>query len=157
MATTAWMQPSIGIEPILLITCPARGQPSTSQGAAARGSLQVLRGGADTAGQAVVFAHWLHQQPPDRRPRRVLLFSDRHHSQRAAWAFQLAVGSSGTIVQPVAVDAAAPHVLIDLWAWSQLGPAWSDLLRLQLWRLTGSTGDWLAPYITARKRKACGL
>ena len=143
--------------PILLITCPATGQPSTSQLDAARGSLQVLRGGADTAGQAVVFAHWLHQQPPDRRPRMVLLFSDRHHFPRAAWAFQLAAGSSGTIVQPFAVDAAAPRLLIDPWAWSQLGPAWRDLLRLQLWRFTGSTGAWLAPDIAARKRKACGL
>lgn len=144
-------------EPILLITCPATGQPSASQRGAARGPLQVLRGGADTADQAVVFAHWLQQQPPGRRPRRVLLFSDRHHFPRAAWAFQLAAGSSGTIVQPFPVDAAAPRLLIDPWAWNQLGPAWRDLLRLQLWRFTGSTGDWLVPDMAARKRKACGL
>lgn len=36
-------------EPILLITCPATGQPSASQRDAARGPLQVLRGGFDTA------------------------------------------------------------------------------------------------------------
>ena len=144
-------------EPILLITCPATGQPSASQRDAARGPLQVVRDGADTAGQAVLFAHWLQQQSPARRPRRVLLFSDRHHFPRAAWAFQLAAGSSGTIVQSFAVDAAAPSLPIDSWTWSQLGPAWRDALRLQLWRATGRTGAWLAPEMAARKRQACGL
>lgn len=144
-------------EPILLITCPATGQPSASQRDAARGPLQVLRGGFDTAGQAAVFAHWLQQQSPGWRPWRVLLFSDRHHFPRAAWAFQLASGSSGTIVQPFAVDAAAPRVPHHPWAWKQLGPAWRDALRLQLWRAMGSTGAGLAPELAARKRKACGL
>lgn len=143
-------------EPILLITCPATGQPSASQRDAARSPLQVVRGGADTAGQAVLFAHWLQQQPPGRRPRRVLLFSDRHHFPRAAWAFQVAAGASGTSVESFAVDTAAPRLLIDPWAWSHLGPAWRDALRLQLWRFTGSTGAGLAPERAARKLKACG-
>lgn len=143
--------------PILLITCPATEQPSPIQRGAARAPLQVLRGGADTAAQAGIFAHWLQQRPLNRRPRRVLLLSDRHHFPRAAWVFQLAAGPSGSIVQPVAVDASAPRVLIDPWVWSQLGPALRDALRLQLWRITGSTGAWLAPEMAARKRKACGL
>ena len=87
----------------------------------------------------------------------MLLFSDRHHFPRAAWAFQLASGSSGTIVQPFAVDAAAPRLRNDPWSWKQLGPAWRDALRLQLWRAMSSTGAWLAPELAARKRKACGL
>ena len=32
-----------------------------------------------------------------------------------------------------------------------------DVLRLTLWRATGSTGAWLAPEIVARKRADCGV
>ena len=31
------------------------------------------------------------------------------------------------------------------------------VLRLPLWRATGSTGAWLAPQVAARKRAACGV
>ncbi|MCP9795655.1 hypothetical protein [Synechococcus lacustris] len=32
-----------------------------------------------------------------------------------------------------------------------------DVLRLTLWRATGSTGAWLAPQVVARKRADCLL
>ena len=32
-----------------------------------------------------------------------------------------------------------------------------DVLRLTLWRATGSTGTWLAPQVAARKRADCGV
>ena len=87
----------------------------------------------------MALAKWLHQLPSQSRPGRVLLLSDKHHFPRAAWTAQLAAGGMGTVVQPWAVDAGAPRLSLDRWAWPQLWPALRDALRMQAWRISGST------------------
>ncbi len=145
--------------PILLITCPATGQPTALQAAQASPPLSVLLGrpplGGDTAGQAVALAKWLHQLPTQSRPGRVLLLSDQHHFPRAAWTAQLAAGGLGTVVEPWVVDAEAPRLSLDRWAWPQLWPALRDLLRLQAWRLSGSTLSEFDSEKRLNKAQAC--
>ena len=141
-------------EPILLITCPLTGQPTTAQLLSQREVSQrfssppplvVLEQGFDTATQATALAQWLQkrQRLGQAIPRQLHLLSDPHHFPRARWAAQIAAGGYGSevLALPVVPD------------W----PSWRDALRLQLWRATGSTGAWLAPELAARKRVACGL
>ncbi len=145
--------------PILLITCPATGQPTALQTAQASPPLSVLLDrpplGGDTAGQAVALAKWLHQLPLQSRPGRVLLLSDLHHFPRAAWTAQLAAGGLGTVVEPWAVDAGAPRLSLDRWAWPQVWPALRDVLRLQVWRISGSTLSELDSEKRQKKAQAC--
>lgn|GEM_PF-4118822 len=146
--------------PILLITCPATGQPRPAQRAQAVAPLLVVLEqpphGGDTAGQAVALANWLRARPPALRPARVLLLSDPHHFPRAAWTLQIAAGGFGTRVQPWPVDVTgASQVVFDRWAWPQLWPSVRDVLRLQLWRLTGSTGAFLNAPKREAKVRAC--
>lgn len=146
--------------PILLITCLRTGQPTSAQRAQAIGPLVVLLEhppqGGDTAGQAAALGHWLRDQPRQQRPRQLLLLSDGHHFPRARWAAQLAVGGLGTTVQPWPVDPiGASQVMLDRWAWPQLWPSVRDVLRLQLWRLTGSTGAVINAPKRAAKTRAC--
>ena len=145
--------------PILLITCPATGQPTALQAAQASPPLSVLLErpplGGDTAGQAVALAKWLHQLPLQSRPGRVLLLSDQHHFPRAAWTAQLAAGGLGTVVEPWPVDAGAPRRSLDRWAWPQVWPALRDVLRLQVWRISGSTLSELDSEKRQKKAQAC--
>lgn len=137
--------------PILLITCPQTGQPTSAQRARANGPLLVLLEhpplGGDTAGQAAALGRWLRDQSGQQRPRRLLLLSDSHHFPRARWAAQLAVGGLGTTVQPWPVNGQASSP--ELW------PAFRDALRLQLWRLSGSTGARMVPAFQQYKRNQC--
>ncbi len=145
--------------PIVLITCPVTGQPTALQRAQASAPLSVHLErpplGGDTAGQAVALAKWLHQLPLQSRPRRVLLLSDLHHFPRAAWTAQIAVGGLGTVVHSWAVDAGAPRFPLDRWTWPQLGPALRDALRLQAWRISGSTLSELDSEKRQKKAQAC--
>lgn len=147
--------------PILLITCPATGQPTPAQQALAAPPLQRLHEapplGGDTAGQAAALAAWLRARPAALRPARVLLLSDPHHFPRAAWALQIAAGGFGTTVQlwPVSLQATDADPPPGSFAWTLLGPALRDALRLQVWRLAGSTGvEWL-PEAERRRRARC--
>lgn len=143
--------------PILLITCPATGQPTAAQWARRRQAspLLVLHEGVDTAGQAAALARWLQQRQRQGQPlpRQLLLVSDPHHFPRASWAAQIAVGSSGSRVIPMPVPASSPLQLAaqrkPRW------PQWRDALRLQLWRASGSTGAVLRPATLERKIQAC--
>ncbi len=152
-------------EPILLITCPATGQPTAAQWARQREiallhpqrpPLLVLQQGFDTATQAVALAQWLQhrQRQGQPAPQQLFLVSDAHHFPRASWAAQIAAGSSGSQVQPLPVRSGSAG-LAQPAPWADR-PSWRDALRLQLWRATGSTGAWLKPEVAARKRAACG-
>ena len=145
---------------ILLITCPATGQPTQAQRLQADPPLRVLSEapplGGDTAGQAAALAGWLQARPAAVRPSRLVLLSDQHHFPRAAWAMQIAAGSLGISVHPWPVDVRAPsQVVLDRWAWPQLWPSVRDVLRLQLWRLSGSTGAFLNAPKRAATARAC--
>ena len=148
-AALARQQPSG--EPILLITCPATGQPSAVQRQLASAPLLVLREGFDTATQAVALARWLRNRRAEGipSPRQIVLVSDAHHFPRAALAAQIAVGGSGTEVLPLS---ARPGMGVAFW---RQWPLWRDAARLQLWRITGSTGALLHAPIRQRKIKAC--
>lgn len=147
--------------PILLITCRATGQPTTLQRAQAYPPLAVIHErppfGGDTAGQALALAEWVHQLPSSSRPERVLLVSDLHHFPRAAWTTQLAAGGLGTVVEPWAVDAKAPRLSLDRWAWPQLWPAVRDALRLQAWRVSRSTLSEFNSEKRLKKAQSCFL
>jgi len=138
-------------EPILLITCPSTGQPTAAQRQAASPPLQVLQAGFDTATQAVALAGWLRGRAAQGMPlpRQIVLVSDAHHFPRATLAAQIAVGGSGSQVIPLSASAA-----MGPGSWRQW-PVWRDAVRLQLWRITGSTGAMLHNPQRQRKLKAC--
>jgi uncharacterized SAM-binding protein YcdF (DUF218 family) len=153
-------------EPILLITCPSTGQPTTAQWLRQRKVRQrlmpplplvVVEQGFDTATQATALAQWLQkrQRLGQSIPRQLHLVSDPHHFPRARWAAQIVAGGYGSevLALPVVPLAFASGTTMPAPDW----PSWRDALRLQLWRATGSTGAVLAPELTARKRGACGL
>ena len=153
-------------EPILLITCPSTGQPTTAQRLRQREVRQrlvpppplvVVEQGFDTATQAIALAQWLQkrQRLGQSIPRQLHLVSDPHHFPRARWAAQIVAGGYGSevLALPVVPLAFASGSTMPAPDW----PSWRDALRLQLWRATGSTGAVLAPELTARKRGACGL
>jgi hypothetical protein len=144
-------------EPLLLITCPRTGQPTTAQRQRlASRPFWRLQQGVHSAQQLTALSRWL-QQPPAVLPPigRVLLVSDRHHLPRLLPAARLALGGQGLRVSALLADADVPVQLRP----PQPGPVpiARDWLRLQLWRATGSTGAWLAPELGARKHAACGL
>lgn len=141
-------------EPILLITCPATGQPTTAQRLRQRvvsqrlvpsPPLVVFEQGFDTATQATALAQWFQQQYP--LPKRVWIATDPDHTARAVLNAQIALGPRGIQVGPPPPPASP----------AERRKLLRDALRLQLWRATGGTGAWLAPELTARKRAACGL
>ena len=152
---------------VLLITCPATGQPTVMQMARHQHLAQpnqpappllVIRHGFDTATQGVAMAHWLQQRSrlglP--APAELMLVSDRHHFPRAWLVFQLAAGSRGSRVRAMPVPASsAPRTPANS-PWWQDAPLWRDGLRLQLWRLTGSTGAFLQADAWQAKVRACG-
>ena len=153
-------------EPILLISCPSTGQPTTAQWLRQREVRQrlvpppplvVIEQGFDTATQATALAQWLQkrQRLGQAIPRQLHLVSDPHHFPRARWAAQIAAGGYGSevLAMPVVPRASLSSSTTPSPDW----PSWRDALRLQLWRVTGGTGAWLAPELTARKRAACGL
>ena len=153
-------------EPILLITCPATGQPTTAQRLRQRvvsqrlvppPPLVVVEQGFDTATQATVLAQWLQklQRLGQDIPCQLHLMSDSHHFPRPPWAAEIAAvgyGSEVLALQDMPMAFASWATASSL-AW----PGWRDALRLQLWRASRSTGTWLVPKVTARKRAACGL
>ncbi len=140
-------------EPLLLITCPNTGQPTRSQLSqrAVRPTLQVILEGYDTATQAAALANWLsgRDQQGLPSPRQIMLVSDAHHFPRAAVAAQIAVGGRGSQVIPlVASRVSSPDPGLH---W----PVWRDALRLQLWRLSGSTGARFNAAKLEQKIEAC--
>jgi hypothetical protein len=142
-------------EPLLLITCPRTGQPTTAQRQRlASRPFWRLQQGVHSAQQLTALSRWL-QQPPAVLPPigRVLLVSDRHHLPRLLPAARLALGGQGLRVSALLADADVPVQLRP----PQPGPVpiARDWLRLQLWRATGSTGAELAPAILRRKHAAC--
>ena len=136
---------------ILLITCPATGQPTQEQQSKSNGALLVLEEGFDTASQVVGLAHWLierkrlHRSSP---PSQIWLVSDRHHFPRASIAAQIAIGSLGAEVVPVPVPVSLAHK-------ESSASVWRDALRMQLWRITGSTFAFLQPALMLKKFRDC--
>ncbi|MCS5704714.1 hypothetical protein NZK27_00770 [Synechococcus sp. FGCU-3] len=151
-------------EPILLITCPATAQPTPAQLAQQskaarllpqRPPMLVVLDGFDTATQAVALAQWLQrrQRRGNSLPRQLLLVSDLHHFPRAQFATQIAVGGMGPEVLAFPVPASTASAPAP-GSWSDW-PVWRDALRLQLWRLTGSTGAFLSGAELRRKIEHC--
>ena len=145
--------------PILLISCPATGQPTPSQWSRVHGPLQVLRTGFDTASQIAALSHW---RPPDgQAPSRVWILSDGFHVPRAALAAQIALGAAGTRVDPLPVQTITKPIVLSRFSAppptpsAGLWPIWRDALRLQLWRLSGSTGAFLRPRLLQHKQRLC--
>ena len=103
--------------------------------------------GFDTATQITALAHWLRPQPSPRSVR-VWIATDPDHTARAVIHARIALGSQGIRVGPV--DWATPSS-------AERRKLLRDVLRLTLWRATGSTGAWLAPQVVARKRADCGV
>ena len=123
----------------LLIRCP-------------RGTLPLhptpeLLQGFDTATQITALAHWLRHQPSPRSAR-VWIATDPDHTARAVVLARIALGSQGIRVGPA--DLPTPSS-------AERRKLLRDALRLTLWRVTGSTGAWLAPEVVARKRADCGV
>ncbi len=164
--------------PILLISCPATGQPTAAQWRRATAPLLVLREGFDTASQMAALGRWWpHRQPSlphglpatlpavlpttlpvdlTVAPVEVWLVTDPSHLPRARLAAQIALGAAGTRVwpQPAPLPGTAPPMAASpapLANW----PLWRDALRLQLWRLSGSTGAFLQPAVLSRKISIC--
>lgn len=151
--------------PILLISCPATGQPTPQQWRQARAPLLLLRRGSDTAGQIAALALWRPQLPGASgeawrsldAPAAIWLVSDPVHLPRARLAAQIALGSAGTRVLPLpapppgspspAIAGGAP--LTSDW------PLWRDALRMQVWRLSGSTAAFLQPALQQHKHSLC--
>lgn len=136
--------------PLLLITCPRTGQPTTAQSQRAAGRpFWIVRQGWDSAHQLTVLARWLRQPPAALPPiGRVLLVSDSHHLPRLLPAARVALGDQGIAVAGLTARAALPGP--DPW------PILRDALRLQLWRASGSTGAFLVPQLRHHKQIACG-
>ena len=143
-------QPKMLGWPILLITCPTTSQPSLLQRQKAVGVLETILDGADTADQATVLSRYLRLFQAQERPRSIHLVSDSHHFPRASWAFQVAVGALGTLVEVHPVDA-VKKTRLSAGFWLAL----RDLARLQFWRLSGSTGAFLNPFHEQNKNEAC--
>ena len=79
-------------------------------------------------------ANWLkHRQVP--APQRI-------------WISRIALAGRGIQIQPDPPPTPSP---------SEHRKLLRDALRLTLWRVTGSTGAWLAPQVGARKRADCGV
>ena len=143
-------QPKMFGLPILLITCPTTSQPSSQQRHRAIGVIETILDGADTAEQATVLSRYLRLFQAQERPRSIQLISDSHHFPRAAWAFQVAVGGLGTLVEAHPVDA-VKRPLLSSGFWLAL----RDFARLQLWRLSGSTGAFMSSSHAQNKNEAC--
>jgi uncharacterized SAM-binding protein YcdF (DUF218 family) len=151
-------------EAILLITCPATGQPTTAQRLRQRvvsqrlvppPPLVVVEQGFDTATQATALAQWLQkrQRLGQAIPRQLHLVSDSHHFPRARWAAQIAAGGYGSEV--LSLPVVPPASLSGSTTPSLDWPSWRDALRLQLWRATGSTGAVLNGHKLELKVQAC--
>jgi len=126
--------------------------------------LLLLRQGIDTAGQMAALGRWRPQLPdnphqrwrPVSAPALVWLVSDPAHLPRARLAAQIALGPAGTRVLPLPapLPGSPPNPterVPDRADW----PLWRDALRLQLWRLSGSTGAALRPELRQRKHSLC--
>lgn len=156
--------------PILLISCPATGQPTAAQWLRATAPLLLLPQGFDTATQMAALGQWWpHRQlaPPDGQPTaplnaltaapaQVWLVTDPAHLPRARLAAQIALGAAGTRVrpQPAPLPGEQPPVTT-LPAPQADWATWRDALRLQFWRLSGSTGAFLRPALRRHKLSIC--
>jgi hypothetical protein len=112
--------------------------------------LPELLQGYDTTAQITALADWLHAQlgPSSRR---VWIATDTDHTDHTARAVllaRLALGGRGLAVAPMLPPPPSS---------TERRKLLRDVLRLTLWRATGSTGAWLVPEQVARKRNACGL
>jgi hypothetical protein len=103
--------------------------------------------GYDTVTQITALSGFLErrQSPP---PQRVWIATDPGHTPRATALARLALGSMSITVLPSDPPPPGPQ---------ELGKLLRDLLRLSLWRVTGTTGAFWVPQIVAHKRAACGL
>ncbi len=143
-------------QPLLLIRCPSESQPSAAQLSLARQqgrvSFSVLGEGYDSATQITALARWLRHLPVRIPPvGQLLLVSDDAHLQRLIPATQVAVGGEGVRVSGLATDIPGQSQPVAPW------PIVRDWWRLQLWRLSGTTGAFLVPDIQQQKRNRCGL
>lgn len=154
--------------PILLISCPATGQPTPAQWRRARGPLRVLREGFDTATQIAALGRWRPPGAPaaSSAPSRIWILSDGFHVPRASLAARIALGAAGTRVDPLPIDPngrpiapfrfrAPPPPPPTPMPPALLWPIWRDALRLQLWRLSGSTAAFLRPQLLRHKQALC--
>jgi hypothetical protein len=78
----------------------------------------------------------------------VWIATDPDHTARAVVLARIALGSQGIRVGPADLPIPSP---------GERRKLFRDVLRLILWRATGSTGAWLAPEVAARKRADCGV
>ncbi|KZR90547.1 hypothetical protein MITS9508_00548 [Synechococcus sp. MIT S9508] len=85
----------------------------------------------------------------------MLVLSDRNHFPRAKWVAQLAVGGLGTRVKSSLADKEVPRRLIEPWSRQQIWPSQLDLLRMQLWGISGSTGTDFALSKSNVKHRLC--
>ena len=74
--------------------------------------------------------------------------TDTDQTARAVILARIALGSQGIRVGPADWPTPSP---------GERRKLLRDVLRLTLWRATGSTGAWLAPEVAARKRADCGV
>jgi hypothetical protein len=81
---------------------------------------------------------------------RVWIATDPDHTARAVVLARIALGSQGIRVGPADLPTPSPSS-------GERRKLLRDALRLTLWRVTGSTGAWLAPEVVARKRADCGV
>lgn len=123
----------------LLIRCPSSPPPSQP--------MPELLQGYDTTTQVTALADWLRYQPAP-LPRLVWIATDPDHAGRAVLLTRLALAGRGVAVAPMLLPAGSTAERLKLLR---------DALRLSLWRVTGSTGDWLVPDQVARKSTACGV
>ena len=103
--------------------------------------------GLNTTTQITALVHWLRHQPSPRSAR-VWIATDPDQTARAVILARIALGSQG--IRVASVDWPTPSS-------AERRKLLRDVLRLTLWRATGSTGAWLAPDALARKRAGCGV
>lgn len=123
----------------LLIRCPC--SPSVPQ------PMQELLKGYDTVTQITALAEWLRRRQAQ-PPRRIWIATDPEHAARATLLARIALAGRGIQIQPDPPPPPSP---------GERRKLVRDVLRMSLWRATGSTGGWLVPQAVARKQAQCAL
>ena len=133
-------RPGRPLEPAhLLIRCPRTSSPPQPMP-------ELLRG-YDTVTQITALANWLqHRQAL--LPQRIWIATDPDHTARATLLARIGLAGRGIQIQPDPPPTPSP---------SEHRKLLRDVLRINLWRATGSTGAWVVPEIVARKRAGCGV
>lgn len=81
------------------------------------------------------------------RSARVWIATDLDYTARATLLAWIALAGRGIQIQPDPPPTPSP---------SEHRKLLRDVLRINLWRVSGSTGGWLVPEIVARKWAGCG-